>query len=102
MKTPCTDDSCDGSHCRKCGSHFIDFYTTETVCESCGQQENFEWEERKKVKDHSEVSMFWYGTWGIVFFPSTWQPWEMSRLCQMFPGFNLDTKNRKATLHITE
>lgn len=35
----CQDDSCDGSHCRKCGGHFMDFYTSATICSSCEMEE---------------------------------------------------------------
>lgn len=42
MSKPCQDDSCDGSHCRKCGGHFLDFYTTATLCSSCEMEEEFQ------------------------------------------------------------
>ena len=31
----CMDDSCDGSHCRVCGCHFLDWYNGGPICEKC-------------------------------------------------------------------
>lgn len=31
----CNDDSCDGSHCRRCGGHFFWFYSSATICSEC-------------------------------------------------------------------
>lgn len=100
MNKPCKDDSCDGSHCRICGGHFLDFYTTERVHDYCEVFEKFEQEQKQRIKDHTNVNMFWYGEWGLVFFPDNWQPWEMSRLCQMFPSFELDINRKKANVFI--
>ena len=43
---PCQDGSCDGSHCRKCGCHFADFYTTEKICDEC----QMEFEQRAETE----------------------------------------------------
>jgi hypothetical protein len=32
----CWDDSCDGSHCAKCGGHFIGWHVApSSICDSC-------------------------------------------------------------------
>lgn len=38
----CVDDSCDLSHCRICGGHFIDPYTTCHICTRCDMLEPFD------------------------------------------------------------
>ncbi len=31
----CKCEDCDGGHCRTCGGHFVDFYSTATTCDQC-------------------------------------------------------------------
>lgn len=45
---PCLDDSCDGSHCKVCGGHFMDFYGGNGTCSSC---ETLSQNDKKLVKD---------------------------------------------------
>ena len=52
--TTCLDDSCDGSHCKVCGGHFVDFYGGHGVCDFCASLSD---EDQLKIK--TEIADIW-------------------------------------------
>ena len=52
----CKDDSCDQSHCAKCGSHMLGGYLPNgTVCESCTREEEDDHKNKSCRKCNSPI-----------------------------------------------